>query len=263
MTFIKLDQLDPLPGWTRQACLVACLEPPPPLPEDLVIWMEETNRHIHPPVRIQEGASHHRALRRPHLPYWEHPSPLGHPSNPVPTPESSPNVCIWGIQWISYSTISHISVKNPYISKNTLFTNIGKTPLYGNTYFLDIWKKHRIRRFWRFWRFCEKEENGKNAKNVKKWKNAKMGFYRFCSGERKYRFFGFWEKWYFQEKGVFFEKGIFGYFGRGSKIGVSGEGVKKGLFLGYFPKTLKISILGYFGVFCRIRGFWGYIGEMP
>lgn len=67
----------------------------------------------------------------------------------------------------------------------------------------------------------------------------------------------------FKKKGYFSKRAFWGYFGGGSKIGVSGRGVKKGLFLGYFPKTLKISILGYFGVFCRIRGFWGYIGEMP
>ena len=69
------------------------------------------------------------------------------------TQESFPNVCICGFQWISYSTISHISVKNPYISKTALFPNIGKTPLYENTYFLGYLQKTPNSVFWRFLAF--------------------------------------------------------------------------------------------------------------
>lgn len=66
-------------------------------------------------------------------------------------------------------------------------------------------------------------------------KMQKMGFHRFCGGERKYRFFGFWEKWHFQEKGVFFEKGILGVFWEGVKNrGIWGGGQKRPIF-GVFP----------------------------
>lgn len=106
-------------------------------------------------------------------------------------------------------------------------------------------------------------------KNDKKWKNdknAKNGFLGFRRRRAKIvnsRFFGKSVFWVFQEKGCFFEKGILGVLGGGSKIGVFWEGVKNRPNSGFFQKCLKISILGVLGVFCRIRGFRGYIGEMP
>lgn len=188
------------------------------------------------PCPTHPSSGYRRALRR-------HPtSPTGNilPTGASVKPQFHPrklSECLHlgiSVDFI-FHNISYFSKKPLYFEKHP-FPNIGKTPLYENTYFWDICKKHRIRRFWRFWRFCEKGKNAKNAKMSKSGKIQKMGFHRFCGGERKYRFFGFWEKWHFQEKGVFFEKGILRYFGRGSKIGVSGEGVKKAHFWGIFLK---------------------------
>ena len=146
-----------MPGWT--SCFLAG---PARRPGHLDGGKTDLPRPVHPHhlLRIQEGhpstglsgTGYPTSLPetppyRRHLPYCEHPPHWGIPLTPVPTPESFPNLCIWGFQWISYSTISHISVKNPYISKSTLFPNIGKTPLYENTYFWDICKKRQI---WRF-----------------------------------------------------------------------------------------------------------------
>lgn len=76
-------------------------------------------------------------------------------------------------------------------------------------------------------------ENRQNAKNAEKWKNdknAKNGFLGFRWWRAKIansRFLGKSVFWVFQEKGRFFEKGVFGGFGRGVKNrGILGGGQK-------------------------------------
>ena len=104
---------------------------------------------------------------------------------------------------------------------------------------------------------------GKMQKIAKSGKMQKWDFTVFVAESENTVFSVFGKNGIFKKKGVFFEKGILGVFWEGVKNrGICGGGQKRPI-LGYFPKTLKISILGYFGVFCQIRGFGGYIGEMP
>lgn len=104
-------------------------------PEDLDIWMgEDRPPQTCPPIhllRIQEGDIPAQGspvpdtpppYRRPHLPYWEHPSQLGHPSNPSSHPRKLSESLHLGISVdFIFHNISYFSKKPLYFEKHPFY----------------------------------------------------------------------------------------------------------------------------------------------